>query len=78
MRGLLFDMDGVLYNSDQSIPGARETIAWVRENSIPHLFVTNTSSRDRTALADKLRGFGIPASVEEIMTPAAAAADALR
>jgi HAD superfamily hydrolase (TIGR01458 family) len=78
MRGLLFDMDGVLYNSDQPIPGAAETIRWVRQQAIPHRFVTNTTSRDRAALVEKLRAFGIEASEEEILTPARAVAEWLR
>ena len=78
MRALLFDMDGVLYNSEEPIPGARETLAWVRSRTIPHLFITNTTSRGRDALAAKLGRFGIPASPDEIMTPCEAAADWLR
>jgi HAD superfamily hydrolase (TIGR01458 family) len=78
MRGVLFDMDGVLYNSDRLIAGAVETVEWVRREGIPNLFVTNTSSRDRTALVEKLRGFGMESTVEEILTPAAAVAEWLR
>src|ERR1700692_86860 len=78
MRALLFDMDGVLYNSEEPIPGAAETLAWVRSREIPHLFVTNTTSRGRDALAAKLARGGIPASPGEIMTPCEAAADSLR
>jgi phospholysine phosphohistidine inorganic pyrophosphate phosphatase len=78
MQALLFDMDGVLYNSEEPIPGAGETLAWVRSLAIPHLFVTNTTSRGRDALAAKLGRFGIPASPSEIMTPCEAAADWLR
>jgi phospholysine phosphohistidine inorganic pyrophosphate phosphatase len=78
MRGILFDMDGVLYNSDSPIAGAVETIGWVRQRAIPHLFVTNTSARDRTALVEKLNRFGIAASADEILTPAGAAAEWLR
>lgn len=78
MQALLFDMDGVLYNSHEPIPGAAETLAWVRSSKIPHLFVTNTTSRGRDALAAKLVRLGIPASPGEIMTPCEAAADWLR
>jgi len=78
MQALLFDMDGVLYNSEEPIPGAAEALAWVRSCEIPHLFVTNTTSRGRDALAAKLARFGIPASPSEIMTPCEAAADWLR
>jgi ribonucleotide monophosphatase NagD (HAD superfamily) len=73
MRGILFDMDGVLYNSDRPIAAAAETVRWVQRQAILHLFVTNTTSRDRNALVEKVSGFGIEASEEEIFTPAAAA-----
>jgi HAD superfamily hydrolase (TIGR01458 family) len=78
MQALLFDMDGVLYNSEEPIPGVAESLAWVRSRKIPHLFVTNTTSRGREALAAKLARFGIPASPSEIITPCEAAADWLR
>jgi HAD superfamily hydrolase (TIGR01458 family) len=78
MQAILFDMDGVLYNSEEPIPGAVETLDWVRNREIPHLFVTNTTSRGRDALAAKLARFGIPATPDEIMTPCEAAADWLR
>src|SRR5262249_46660548 len=78
VRAVLFDMDGVLYNSGRLIPGAVETVAWLRERAIPYRFVTHTTSGGRDALVEKLRGFGIPASEAEILTPAVAAADWLR
>jgi phospholysine phosphohistidine inorganic pyrophosphate phosphatase len=78
MRAVLFDMDGVLYNSEEAIPGAAETLAWLREKHIPYLFVTNTTSRGRDALAGKLARLGIPANPKQILTPCEAAADWLR
>jgi phospholysine phosphohistidine inorganic pyrophosphate phosphatase len=75
---LLFDMDGVLYNDKLPIEGARETLAWVRGERIPHLFVTNTSSRSRRNLAEKLVAFGIAATQDDILSPPAAAGDWLR
>jgi phospholysine phosphohistidine inorganic pyrophosphate phosphatase len=71
-------MDGVLYNSECPIPGADTALVWVREQRIPHLFVTNTTSRPRAVLADKLRGFGIPAQESDILTPAIATSAWLR
>jgi phospholysine phosphohistidine inorganic pyrophosphate phosphatase len=78
LRGVLFDMDGVLYNADHLIAGAVDTVEWVHAQGIPHLFVTNTTSRSRAALAEKLLAFGIQASEMEILTPAAAVAAWLR
>lgn len=78
MRAILFDMDGVLYNSETPIEGAAEAVHWVRTERVPHLFVTNTSSRGRPQLAQKLQRFGIPGDETVILTPAVAAAGWLR
>jgi len=78
MRAILLDIDGVLYNSGKAIEGAAETLNWVRAQGIPHLFVTNTSSRGRDVLVGKLARFGVIAAKDEILTPAAAAAQWLR
>ena len=77
-RAILFDMDGVLYNDTVPIAGARETLALVFREQIPHLFVTNTSSRSRRHLAEKLVTFGIAATEDDILSPPAAAGDWLR
>ncbi len=69
MKAILFDLDGVFYTGDTAIPGALETIAWIKRKSIPHLFVTNTSSRPRSALVEKLAGMSIETDVEHIFTP---------
>jgi HAD superfamily hydrolase (TIGR01458 family) len=78
MRAILFDMDGVVYNSDDPIAGAAAALDWVRAQGIPYLFVTNTTSRGRGVLVEKLAGFGIRAKQADILTPCVAAADWLR
>jgi len=77
-RGILFDMDGVLYDADRSIAGAAETVRWLQSEGIPHLFVTNTTTRSRADLVRKLAEFGIAAAEPEILTPSVAAAEWLR
>lgn len=74
MTAILFDLDGVLYEGSHAIEGAAETIEWFNHNSIPHLFLTNTSSRPRTALVEKLSAFGIATSADQFLTPPLAAA----
>ncbi len=74
MRALLFDLDGVLYQGNEAIPGALETIEWVQAKHIPYLFVTNTSSKPRTAICHKLSGMGIKTVKEHILSPPVAAA----
>jgi HAD superfamily hydrolase (TIGR01458 family) len=66
-------MDGVLYNSETPIPGAGDVLGWVRQKAIPYAFVTNTTSRGRGVLVEKLRAFGIEADEDDIFTPCVAA-----
>ncbi len=73
LRGILFDMDGVLYVGEHVVPGAVETLQWCRSAGIPFRFLTNTSSRPRAALVAKLARLGIEAREDEILTPPVAA-----
>ena len=72
-RAILIDMDGVLYHGERAIPGTYEALDWLVSNRIPHLFVTNTTSRPRSALIEKLGRFNIKINKRQIMTPAVAA-----
>lgn len=74
IEGVLIDLDGVIYQSGGVIPGAAEAILWLTERNIPFLFVTNTTSRPRQALVEKLAGFGISSDQDRILTPPVAAA----
>ncbi|MGD9169920.1 MAG: hypothetical protein PVI97_07655 [Candidatus Thiodiazotropha sp.] len=69
MSGILFDLDGVFYVGDQAIPGGAQTLVWVRQQGIPHCFLTNTTSKPRQALVDKLAGLGLATQAERILTP---------
>lgn len=73
MSALLIDLDGVIYESDTMIAGAAEAVAWVREQGIPHQFLTNTTSRPRSALVDKLDRLGVAVTEDDLLTPAVAA-----
>ncbi len=73
MGAVLLDLDGVLYQGDRAVDGAAEAVAWFRERGVPHLFLTNTTSRPRTSLVEKLAGLGVKCSVDEMLTPPVAA-----
>ncbi len=73
MAALLIDLDGVLYTGEEPIPGASETITWLKQAGIPHLFVTNTTSRPRRAIVDKLARLGVDVGEDSILTPPVAA-----
>ena len=73
MDALLFDLDGVLYQGDRVIDGAVETLQWCVKRDIPHLFVTNTSSKPRRALVEGLSAMGLTVSAQQIFAPPIAA-----
>lgn len=78
IRAVLFDLDGVLYNGEEPIPGAAEAVEQVRRSGVAWQFVTNTTSRPRSALVTKLAKFGVRAAPEDILTPPVAAATWIR
>jgi HAD superfamily hydrolase (TIGR01458 family) len=73
MKAILFDLDGVLYTGNSAVTGAADVINWCLDEHIPHLFLTNTTSRPRTALVEKLAGFNITSNPDDFLTPAVAA-----
>lgn len=78
VRGILFDLDGVIYVGDEMIAGADEALEWVNSQGIAHLFVTNTTSRPREALCRKLAAMGIDVAPDDILCPPVAAANWLK
>jgi HAD superfamily hydrolase (TIGR01458 family) len=73
IKGILFDLDGVFYVGEQTIEGAATSLEWIRRQEIPHLFLTNTTSRPRSAIVEKLSGMGIDIDPAAILTPPVAA-----
>ncbi len=74
LGGVLLDLDGVVYVGEQAVPGAVEALDWLRSEGIAHRFVTNTSSRPRQSLCDKLSAFGIDTPPAQIISPPVVAA----
>jgi HAD superfamily hydrolase (TIGR01458 family) len=73
MQGILFDLDGVLYQGERPLPGADDVVGWVQQQGIPHRFITNTSSRPRGAIVAQLARMGLRVDADDILTPARAA-----
>jgi len=74
----LLDLDGTLYAGGAAIPGAVETITHLRERGIPFRLVTNTTSRSRRMLVDRMAGYGFRVRPEEIVTATLAGLALLR
>lgn len=74
IKGLLIDMDGVLYRGHEPIPGGASFIAFLRQRGIPFLLLTNNSSLTPGQYVAKLADMGIDVCAEEILTSAQATA----
>jgi HAD superfamily hydrolase (TIGR01458 family) len=74
----LLDLDGTLYTGDAAIPGAAAALARLRTGGTPFRLVTNTTSRSRRMLVERLAGYGLDARPEEIVTATLAGAELSR
>jgi HAD superfamily hydrolase (TIGR01458 family) len=70
---LLLDLDGVLYVEDEPVPGACAAVAELRRRGLVLRFVTNTTSKPRRAILERLQRLGFEVKPEELSTPAALA-----
>jgi len=73
IQAILLDLDGVLYVGDDAIPGAVETVEQLRAAGFRLAGVTNTTTRSRRQIAEKLAAMGVPLAAQDIHTPAALA-----
>ena len=69
-RGILFDLDGVFYVSNQAIDGGQKLINSLRNKSIPFRFLTNTTTKTRREIREKLGSFGLLIDEKEIFSAA--------
>lgn len=68
IKGLLFDLDGVLYVDNQAVDGAIEAVQKIRASGLPCRFVTNTSTLSIASLQQKLAGLGFEVDPREIIS----------
>ncbi|WP_212735579.1 HAD-IIA family hydrolase [Herbidospora galbida] len=71
---LLLDLDGVVYLGRHAVPGAPEALALAGERGVRLAYVTNNASRTPAAIAEHLTHLGVPASPDDVVTSAQAAA----
>jgi HAD superfamily hydrolase (TIGR01458 family) len=76
--GVLLDIDGVLAVSWEPLPGAIETVAWMRERGVPFRLITNTTTKTRADLAGTLRDAGFDVRDDELVTAVVATAEHIR
>ncbi len=73
----LLDLDGTVYLGGTAIPGAAAALAEAAQAGMRLAYVTNNAFRTPAAIAELLTGMGVPATRDDIVTSAQAAAHML-
>lgn len=74
-KGYLIDLDGTMYLGTDEIDGAAQFIDYLNNHQIPHLYVTNNSTKTPEEVTQKLKEMNIDAKPEEVVTSALATAN---
>ncbi len=78
VRGVLLDVDGVLYRGREILPGAVAFLRFLVERRIPYIYLTNNSTLSPEMYAERLARRGFPATPEQVVGSAEATAHLLR
>ncbi len=70
----LLDLDGVVYIGGNAIPGASQALHKASGEGMRLAYVTNNAYRTPAAVAQILTGLGVPATADDVVTSAQAAA----
>lgn len=73
-KGFICDMDGVIYNGNQLIPGVKEFVDWLYRENKEFLFLTNSSGKTPKELHQKLARMGLDVDESHFYTSALATA----
>lgn len=74
IKGLIFDVDGVLVYQGKVYPGAIETIDTLRDKGMVLRFLTNSTLKSRRSCAEKLNKAGFRIYDQECITASSATA----
>lgn len=77
IRGLISDMDGVLWRGVQPMPGLIDFFAFLRRAGIRFVLATNNASRASQDYVERLASLGVQVSRAEILCAAEATAEYL-
>lgn len=73
-RGLICDLDGVVYRGATAVPNAVKTLNRVTAGGVPVVFATNNASRSPENVGDHLRELGVAQQGWSVVTSSQAAA----
>ncbi|MGN7292528.1 HAD-IIA family hydrolase [Rhizobium sp. SAFR-030] len=78
IRGIIADLDGVVFRGNTPIESAVQSFAAWREAGIPYCFVTNNSTRTTEEVAAKLSAMGVLTDPSQVISTATGTRGILR
>lgn len=76
-KGFIFDMDGVLYVGQRTLPGVQDLFNTLKMREIPFLLATNNSMATPASYVERMAGMGVDVEESRIQTSATATRDYL-
>ena len=73
VRGVLLDLEGVLYQGDEPIDGARGAVVALGEAGLGLRFLTNTTTKPRSDIRARMTAMGFAVAIDDMFSPAMAA-----
>lgn len=67
-EGAVLDLDGTIYRGEAAIPGAVAAVERLWQAHVETVFFSNNPTKSREAYASRLRGFGLEATPERILS----------
>ena len=68
IRGLVIDMDGVLWQGDRPLPGIHEFFNTLRQQNIQFILATNNNTMPPEGFVKKAASMGVELTLDNIMT----------
>ncbi|MEM9003017.1 MAG: TIGR01458 family HAD-type hydrolase [Cyanobacteria bacterium P01_F01_bin.86] len=78
VKGLLLDLNGVLYVANRLLPGALEAITAIQRSGLPYRYATNNTTQSTKTMSQSLQAMGLPIEPHEIISAPYAAVLHLR
>jgi ribonucleotide monophosphatase NagD (HAD superfamily) len=72
--GILFDLDGVIFQGNTLIPGSIDILLKLKDAGIPYRFITNTTRMTKNNLVKMLGDMGLNINPSEVFAAPHAAA----
>jgi 4-nitrophenyl phosphatase len=78
LKGLIIDMDGVLWQGDTALPGLHEFFDTLKQRQIKFVLATNNNTQTSDGFVQKARRMGVAVLPEQVVTAAIATVHYLR